>query len=72
VTVALNVAAVPGDARAGPLVVSLNDNGQFPLSFSTDPNDLGPANDIKILNFALALEYLEKEFYDVNVPRFFR
>ena len=25
-----------------------------------------------ILNYALALEYLEAEFYNVNVPKFYR
>ena len=32
--------------------------------------DLGPANDIIILNFALALEYLESSFYNLNVPKY--
>lgn len=52
---------------AGPFIKDLNSD--IPLTFST--TDLGPENDVRILNFALALEFLEQEFYNVNVPIFF-
>jgi hypothetical protein len=61
---ALTISEVTRLAR--PFIADLN--GGPPLTFSPTPS---AENDIAILNFALALEFLEAEFYNINVPRFF-
>jgi len=47
----------------------LNLNGGPPLTYARQRG--GVQNDLQILNFALAIEQFENEFYNINVPRFF-
>ena len=53
-------------AALTPYVASLN-GGPMPGYATT----LSAANDVAIANFALVAEYLEREFYNINVPKFF-
>lgn len=50
-------------AAASPFIASLNGGGDPSATLKSD---------LDILNFALLLEFLEKDFYDINVPKFFK
>jgi hypothetical protein len=52
----------------GPFIVSLNGAPDF--TFNVDQID--DANDRMIINFVLLLEFLEVDFYRMNIERFFR
>ena len=49
-----------------PFIVDLN--GGPPPTYSMTPSR---NNDIAVLNFVLLIEFLENDFYNINVPRFF-
>jgi hypothetical protein len=60
----------PGDIRTAldPFIVSLNGGPPFDYNINQVDDD----NDQAIINFVLVLEFLEVEFYRMNIQKFFR
>lgn len=54
-------------AALTPYIASLN-GGMAP---GFDTTTRSEANDVSIVNYALVAEFLEQEFYNINVPKFF-
>jgi hypothetical protein len=52
----------------GPFIVSLNGGPDFDYNI----NQVDDANDQMIINFVLVLEFLEVQFYQMNINKFFR
>jgi hypothetical protein len=64
----LNAAYTPTQvvSAAMPYIAGLNGGSLPGYQFVRTPQ-----NDIDIMNYALALEFLEQAFYQINVPKFF-
>ncbi len=60
----------PGDVAAAVAPFFVNQSVPFALADAIQDSP-SAANDIAILRFALGLELLEREFYNLNVPRIF-
>ena len=54
-------------AAVGGFIANLNGN-----NFDYDIHQIDDANDQRIVSFSLVLEFLEVEFYRMNIEKFFR